>query len=126
MGKELILLDTSAVIEMLKGTSNGAKVKALIETEKFAITSITINETLKGQSKGRELIKEFLQSMYILPFDEAAAWESAKLDQELYEKGKPLGKLDLYIASIALLHSIPLVSFDQNFKNVSKLQLILP
>lgn len=122
----MILLDTSVVIEILKGTPLGSRIQTLIEKEKVAITAITVNEVLTGEEKHREMITPFVQSCSILPFDESAAWKSAEIEQSLYKKGKPLAKLDLYIASISIANNLTLVSIDKDFKNVSQLQLIVP
>ncbi len=121
----MILLDTSAVIELLKGTIKGMKIQTLVGQEKVGVTVITLNEALKGEEKKRDLVVSFFQGVNIIPFDETSAWKSAEIEQELYKRGKPLGKLDLFIASICITNNLSLISTDEDFKNVPHLKLIL-
>lgn len=121
----MILLDTSAVIELLKGTKKGFEIKTILEPDLAAVSSITLNEVLTGEKRNREILIAFLQETIILPFDEEAAWKSVEIEEELYKKGKPLSKLDLYIASIAMAHNLTIISLDSDFKDVKGLQSVI-
>ena len=121
----MMVLDTSAVIELLKGTEKGKEIQIMLAHSTALVTSITVNEALVGEKDNREQVINFLKEINILPFDGDAAWRSVELEEKLYTKGKPLSKLDLYIASICLVNNLLLVSTDKGFQSVEGLKLLL-
>lgn len=40
---KMVVLDTSAVIELVKGSEKGAKIKDILEKEAAAVCAVTIN-----------------------------------------------------------------------------------
>ena len=121
----MMILDTSAVIELLRGTGKGKEIQKMLDHNAALVTSITVNEALVGEKNNREQVINFLKEINVLSFDGDAAWRSVELEEELYKKGKPLTKLDLYIASICLVNNVPLVSTDKGFQSVEGLKLLL-
>ena len=121
----MMVLDTSAVIELLKGTEKGKEIQIMLAHSTALVTSITVNEALVGEKDNREQVINFLKEINILPFDGDAAWRSVELEEKLSIKGKPLSKLDLYIASICLVNNVLLVSTGKGFQSVEGLKLLL-
>lgn len=122
----MILLDTSAVIELLKGTEKGNVVRTYIGAETVGMTTITVNEVLIGAlGKQHEIALGLIESAEILPFDLDAAHKSVEVEQFLRKKGKLVGKLDIFIAAIGLVHNLSLLTTDEGFKNVQDLKVIL-
>lgn len=121
----MIVLDTSSVIDLLEGTSKGEKIKDLIMNDVVAISSITVNELLVGKLKRNlQITKNFISSCNILSFDKRIAFKSAEIENDLWSKGKMIGKLDIFIASTALAHELPLLTGDNDFKKISGLKIV--
>jgi tRNA(fMet)-specific endonuclease VapC len=98
--------------------------------EELFITSITVAELIHGANRSlrREdnltRLEVLFASLTILSFDEFAARRFGYLKAELEEKGEPLDDPDLQIASIALEHSLPLVTNNtKHFKRIKDLEL---
>ncbi len=103
----MIVLDSSAIIELLRGTEKGKKIREFIENEAVAATTISLNEVLIGiPPRHRMMGNQFFRTFQILPFDEDASYKSIKIEEELSKKGKLIGKLDIFIASICLAHDV--------------------
>jgi len=122
----MIALDSSAIIELLRGTEKGKKIRQIIENEAVATTTITLNEVLIGvPTRHKTMIVNFLKTFQILPFDEESGYQSVTIEEHLTAKGKPIGKLDVFIAAVCLTHEIKLITTDKDFKNIDDLELIL-
>ena len=123
----MAVLDSSAIIHILNGTEKGKQIEERFADELISTTSISINEVLIGLTKTeRGLIMPFVKGLEVLPFDEAAAFKSIELEDFLRSKGKPIGKQDIFIASICLVHELSLVTTDKDFNNVPGLKLLTP
>ena len=122
----MILLDTSAVIELLEGGEFGKKVQGYIEDDVAGVSTITINEFLVGAGeKQKQTFQEFLKSSEILSFDELASYKSVGIEKSLSRKGEMIGKLDIFIAAICLVQDVPLITTDKDFKNVDGLKVFI-
>ena len=103
---------------------------ARIPPENQFTTSITLGELLYGASKKgshrlleqvRDIVHEAQQ---VLPFDELAAEVYGPLRAKLESIGRPLGELDLRIASIALARNLTLVTgSDGHFERIPDLRI---
>lgn len=111
------LLDTNICIYALNRRSPEVleKLKA-IGRKAVALSVITVLELRHGAHKSQHPRKthskldSFLSPMRILPFDEQAASEAAKLRAHLDLQGQPIGDLDSLIAGHALAQDLILVS----------------
>ncbi len=119
----MIILDTSAVIELLKDTEKGRKVMDIVLGKEVSITSITTHELLFG-IKERELsaLYAFLGSVNTLYFDSLAAFESSKIKKELASKGRLIGETDIFISGICASTKSELVTFDKDFYEVTGIE----
>lgn len=121
----MIVLDISSVIDLLDGTAKGEKIKDFLLNEVAAVSSITVNELLVGKLKRNlQITRNFLSSCNIISFDKRIALKSAEIENDLWSKGKMIGKLDIFIASTALVHELPLLTCDNDFKKISGLKII--
>jgi|SRR3989344_5624172 len=120
----MIFLDTSSIIELLAGTEQGRKISILIECDAVAVSAISVNELLVGETKRKQLILDFLKTCFIMPFDSEASYKSVEIEDKLRSSGKLIGKLDIFIAAICMSNEIPLLTFDHDFKNVDGLKLV--
>ena len=122
----MAVLDSSAIIYLLDGTEKGRVIKEEFGSEISATTTICINEVLTGYTqKEQERAWPFFQNLEILPFDLRASLKSVDLERSLRKKGTMLSKPDLFIASICLVHSLPLITTDKGFKDIEGLNLWL-
>ena len=120
----MIILDSSAVIDLFLATPRGKKIKEAIGHELIGVTSITVHEVLIGvKEREKEVLDDFFRAITVLPFDADASYKSIKIQASLRKKGKIMATLNLFIASICLFHNLPLFTTDQDFKNVENLML---
>ncbi len=120
----MIILDTSVVIELVKGTGKGKEIQQRLWQETVAITTITIHEILLGaRKKEKEIIEKLFAAVYILSYDQQAAHYSAGIEQLLYEHGKPIGRMDIFIAAICLANDVSLLTLDKGFTKVDHLRV---
>ena len=119
-------LDTSAVLELLYGTSLGGTIKSHIAGNPLSITSFTIYELqvgLKEQEKKR--LQHFLMEIEVIPFDKNTAKKSAEIEQKLKQRGQPINKVDIFIAGICVVHNYELITCDNDFAQVGELRSII-
>lgn len=122
----MILLDTSAVILLLRGESP----KAVILRETVGLSSVVEMELWLGVFHGggkkeRRRVESFLESVRIFEFDSQAAERTARVLADLWSIGKPIGDVDSQIAGHALSLEMPLLSDNaKHFKRVDGLDLV--
>ncbi len=95
------------------------------------VTAITVGELTFGAYKSARVAHNLAQmdvllnGMTILPFDTDAARRHGELKDILRRAGTPLADLDLQIASIALVHALPLATHNTNhFNRIPGLDLV--
>jgi len=122
----MAVLDSSAIIHVLGGTTQGKIILDKFGDQAQAITAVSMNEVLVGEQQQRAArIREFCQGFEILPFDAKAALKSVDIELTLRKKGKPIGKMDLFIAATCIANDLPLITSDRDFKNVEGLRVLL-
>lgn len=123
------LLDTDICIYILnnKNPALEAKFKSHL-TNKIAVSTLTEAELYYGALhssrpiKNKERVKEFLEPLLKVPFDSEAALKFAEIKQALLSKGKPIGAIDMLIASIARTQEFALITNNvKHFKEISGL-----
>lgn len=120
----MIVLDSSAIIDLFLATPRGERVKEALREQPIGVTSITVHEVLVGvKEKDKDVWKNFFKSITVLPFDTEASYQSIEVENSLRKKGEPMAKLDLFIASICMLHNLPLFTTDKDFKRIDGLKL---
>lgn len=94
-------------------------------------TAITVSELTYGAYKSERpnhhlaQVELLLEGLSIFPFDTAAARRCGGLKDTLRRAGMPLSEPDLQIASIALVHSLPLATHNQrHFARIPDLTLV--
>ena len=118
----MILLDTSALIELFKGTEKGNKIKGILINEEVAITSITIHEfRILANKNELQIFNDFLNTSKTLPYDESSAIESSNLEKELITKGKTINRTDIFIAGIAKTNNLKVITLDKDFAKIDSL-----
>ena len=121
------MLDTNAVSAFLRRRS--PRLDGWVREQRCCLSAIVVAEIRYGLEKRptatrlRALAESTLETLEILPWSEACSRIYGRLRAELERHGKPLGLLDLLIASHALSEGCVLVTADQAFAHVDELSL---
>ena len=121
--KQMILADTSVLIDLFKGNENAAVRifrEALQQGMPFGITSVIYQEILQGARTGKEfaLLDEYLSTQrFFHPKDPLASYAGAA---DIYFSCRKKGitirsTVDCLIAQIALEHELFLLHNDKDF-----------
>lgn len=104
-----MILDTSAVIDILRGDDSISEWEAqLDENGSAAVSSISVMELWEGVHRSnatereRERVETLLTGLTDVPFDRAAAMRAGKLSAELLGDRTPIEVEDRMIAAIAM------------------------
>ncbi len=129
----MIVLDTNILIEF---EAHNIKLIKFLQnlTEKFPskpyITSANYSEFLYGfikeSPKKQEKAIEFLEEYKLLNTSKNSSRLLAKIKYELEKKGKMIPIFDVLIASIVMDKKAMLITFDEHFKNIEGLEVIIP
>lgn len=99
--------------------------RIVVREEDLRVPAAVWVEFLAGANPGRRSgLEQALQAgTYLHPFGEAEAREAVALHRELMDLGRPLKWHDLQVAATARLLGEPLVSNDQAFRHVPRLEV---
>ncbi|MDB9536154.1 type II toxin-antitoxin system VapC family toxin [Dolichospermum planctonicum CS-1226] len=125
----MYLLDTNICIAILKGNEN--VVSQFHEKHQSCyLSSLVLAELYKGVYCSTKLernldnLKKFSNLLPMIDFDEKAAIEFGKIQNELRKIGKPTGQLDALIAAVAISQNYILVTDNtRDFENITNLIL---
>ncbi len=112
------VLDTNVIIEIARGNREVFE-KATALDNTFYITAITKFEILVGTPRKDELI--WLDALIELPFDGKCAEMASYLHKKLMKQGTPMSYRDLFIASIAIVNGLPIITLDSDFEALKDL-----
>jgi len=122
------ILDTDHCIAILRGRLDVSSYVSLA-TPLF-VTAITVCELVYGAHKSDRPVAHLsqvnllLDGVTVLSFDSEAARRCGELKDHLRRAGLSVAEPDLQIASIALVHTLPLVTHNQrHFAHVPGLTL---
>ena len=123
------ILDSDHCIAILRKRLD-VSTRINLQTPLF-VTTITVSELTFGAHKSARVAQNLaqvdvlLEGVTILPFDTDAARCHDELKDHLRRAGTPLTDLDLQIASIALIHALPLATHNTNhFNRIPGLHLV--
>ncbi len=127
-----LLLDTDTCIYIIKRKYPGILRRLKNHSPgEIGISTITLSELRYGVSKSqyvqknRQALNEFLIPLEIADFDERAAEIYGTIRAELEREGKPIGPMDMLIASHALSLGVTLVTSNvREFERIHKLKVI--
>ncbi len=116
----MVVLDTSIVIDLLKGRAKAAEIIRPYEgKEKIAITVLSRYELLRCAKKpDRFKILGFLDSVKVYSLGELEFDRAVDIFKELSSRGNIINEFDILIAAIALANNETLLSFDKDFKGI--------
>jgi len=126
MIKDGVIVDTSVLIDFLKGSEKAAKeVTKLFQSNRAVLTGIIIAELMQGIKKAgeEERIAELLTAVNILEISTPLWIETGRLSSSLRKKGINLPLTDTAIAALAIKNNLTLYTFDKHFAQVPNLKL---
>ena len=124
-----MILDSSFLIDLLRGAHPEAKKKAEALDRKFqikAITSVTIMELWSGamlsthQEKEKKKVGEILDSLLVYNFTEREAKKAGEIEADLLKSGEKIGIEDIIIAATALIRNEKILT--KNIKHFEKVK----
>lgn len=124
-----LMLDTDISSYIIKRRPVELAEKFQKHTEALCVSAITAAELRFGAEKaGRpeltELVEAFLERLAILDWTAAASYHYARIRATLERAGKPIGNMDLLIASHAVCERATLVTNNlRHFSIVSELKV---
>jgi tRNA(fMet)-specific endonuclease VapC len=125
------LIDTTWIIEYLRGNQAIARTLQQFRNEGLAVSVVSLGELYEGVFRSRNpteserALSDFLKSVIILDLTAGISKTFGRERAELRRRGVPVGDLDLLIASTALQHSLTLLTADRDFERVQNLTTIL-
>src|SRR5271163_4921782 len=123
-----MIVDTNALSAAADGDPE--IVAVLARADQMVIPVIVLGEYRYGiaQSRNRASYESWLagllQDCFVLDITEPTTQHYAEIVLELKRKGKPIPTNDLWIAALCRQHSLPLLSRDRHFDQVTGLERI--
>ncbi len=120
------LLDTSAVIAILRGREGAAE--RFQDADGVCINATVLGELYYGALRSPRVdesvarIEAFLDLVAIRRCTEKTAQHYARIKAELQAQGLPIPENDLWIAATALQHNLILVARDDHFDRIANLR----
>jgi predicted nucleic acid-binding protein len=116
-----VLIDTSAWVEFFKGHSKTADmVTSLIETGRASLCGVIYYELLHGTRDDKET-RYLPNALSALTYFEmtADAWiQAGRIAAGLRGKGITLPMSDILVGTVALKHSIQVLTLDKHFNSI--------
>ena len=129
---DAVLLDTDVFSFLIKeGDTRAELYKAHVKGKTIALSFVTVGELFAwaakrnwGAKKSAELERR-IKAAVIVPFDLELCKQFGRLKAELMTIGSVIPANDLWIASCALRHSLPLITHNfKDFEGIPGLTLI--
>lgn len=128
MGKNIVLLDTSILIDYYRKTdkNNTVWISLIRQDYSFAISVITKYEIYAGANPSQRLFwGSAFENIELLPLNEICIDTSIRINEVLKRKNKQIDIADLFIASTALVHNLPIATLNlKHFERIEELTVI--
>ena len=118
----MILIDTSAWVDFFRGRAPLAlRVDEALVSADAVLAGPVVTELRRGLApRDRRRVLPLLRGCPVLP-DPIDLWERAgDLGQHLARRGATVKSLDLLIATYAIVHRVPLLTCDSDFRLISQ------
>ena len=126
------LVDTTWVIEYLRGNQDIIQRLQTYSAEGLAIAIVSMAEPYEGVFRsnnpaGNEtILKDFLTGVTVLGIDEEVCIIFGREMARLRQVGMTVGDMDVLIDATALRHDLTLLTADRDFERVEHLNTIFP
>ncbi len=121
------LLDTNIVIAFLTGDES---IQGPDPTDQLYVSCTVIGEMFYGAFNSNQIeentarLVEFVRDAVSVPCDDDTARVYGEIKTSLRKTGRPIPDNDIWIAAVAMQHSLSLVSRDEHFANIDRLNLV--
>ena len=123
------LLDTTVVVDHLRGKAPSIADR-FKETHNLYMPVMVLGELLYGayrsasRVKALKQIEDFMQLCVLLEPHDLTAHYYGRINAALAHAGKAIPQNDVWIAAMALEHSLPLATRDRHFSLVANLTIL--
>jgi tRNA(fMet)-specific endonuclease VapC len=128
MENELILIDTSILIEFFRKTDkvNSTLLSLVKQGFTFTISAITVYEIYVGANLSQtDFWNEFLEKIEVLPLTYSVAKAAVILNSELKRKRNQIDIADLFIASTAISNNLKIATLNKkHFERIYDLTIV--
>ena len=125
------VVDTNVLIAFLEKGSQIAQTlgrfdKLLVPAAVDAEFRAGLDLTTNSGRRHAQILEDFLNdpSVTYVPADRAESLKYAMLYRVLKKQGTPIPINDIWIAASALVHNVPLCTFDRHFRHVPLLEVL--
>lgn len=121
------LLDTNIVIAFL---TNDKSIQRPNPAYQLYVSCTVIGEMFYGALNSNQIeentdrLVEFVRDTVSVPCDDDTARVYGEVKAALRKMGRPIPDNDIWIAAVAMQHSLSLVSRDEHFANIDQLNLV--
>ena len=122
-GGNILLADTSVIVEILRGREKGKAIAQGCATEEIAISAHTAYELLWSRPEEESKVLDMIDHMKVFNYYLKHAIKSAEMKRSLRKRGVALAEIDIFIASVALEEGLTLVTCDKGFEKIHGLQV---
>ncbi|MBI5226365.1 type II toxin-antitoxin system VapC family toxin [Candidatus Micrarchaeota archaeon] len=117
------LLDTSAILHILRGTPEGLRIAQLIQDSDVLTSVVCYCESLNNSHlTWIERAELFLSKVTVLPVDLSEGQLAKKIQFECRKKGKMVPTLDSLVAATAMKNDAEVVAVDSDFERIDGLK----
>lgn len=122
----MLVLDTSIIVEILKGTEIGKRTAERLSKERKFTTSMNVYELMLGiKDKDLKQVEDFLNDLGVLDFDIKSGKESALIEKDLRSKGNLINKIDILISGICKNNNATILTLDHDFLKIKGIKVDL-
>lgn len=128
MAKELVLVDTSILIDFFRKSDkvNSRLLKLVREDFTYCISAITEFEIYTGTTPIQtDYWEDFLFRTRVLAFDKEVARTAVDISKALKKQSKLIGIADIFISATAVHYSLPFATLNtKHFERIEELQIL--
>ncbi|WP_338601817.1 type II toxin-antitoxin system VapC family toxin [Sulfolobus tengchongensis] len=118
-----ILVDTSALIEFMKGNEKAKE--SMFNADKIYVSSLSLFELLIGRVVKKDIL-DFISSFDgVLPLTKRDSVTASSIYKELKDSGKLIGLVDILIASQAINRKLAILTKDKDFEKIREVNIFL-
>lgn len=121
MTEDGVLVDTSVLIEFLKGNEQyGEEIIKLLDENRVFSTGLIIAELLQGlkNMKEEQYLTELITAVNVLEITTDLWLDTGNLSLSLRRKGINLPLTDAAIAALAIKHNLQIFTLDKHFEQI--------
>ena len=121
-------LEPSFIVDFLREKEDAIEKYGAIKKQKLETPSVVAWEILRGpklygRAKEYNGAIKFLERLNILPFTLTSARIASEIELELKEKGRSVNLIDVLIAATAIENNSKLVTRDEGYENIQRLEV---